>query len=350
MKNRKVFFGLTAFTVLFFFTAQAVSAVNISVTAIPSSTSIASDQPIAATYIFTAPPGQNLKVYDSTAAFIIPGGATLTTINVPANFFITGGEQNQTSDAVYIPGSIKNQIVNGQVIYRRTFYGVDDFGASANISADINVTITSGLGAKFSVTRVYIDNPSAAALFKQDGDFSAHAFIEGKGTGLINGFWCIDNMPLENFQANMLNGVTVEVTSKNRLFTTNLGQHRLWIKIISPVSFYSDSVFYVITETATNIAKLNTPGAGKIFSARYEPPIFSWTVIPGALEYKIAVVKDTDHFDETQWYSADTSFWTPPKDMWNGMEPGTYYWAVRVVDVNRQLCPMSKVCYFKIAQ
>lgn len=207
-----------------------------------------------------------------------------------------------------------------------------------------------GMNSDFAVTEIRIDSPVNGILSKQHQDFYAHAFIKGRGTGIITGLWYLDDMPLDYFQANMTNGVTVETRTTNSLFTSNLGPHKIWIKITAPGQFESNNIFYTVSEMSTNTAKPATPNAGKVFASSGAPPVFTWTSTANTLGYKIAIVKDTGLFDEpeTVWNYADTNAWIPDKDFWEKLEPGTYYWAVKVVGADKQEYPMSKVSYFKI--
>ncbi|MFH1453523.1 MAG: hypothetical protein ABIH00_06055 [Armatimonadota bacterium] len=204
------------------------------------------------------------------------------------------------------------------------------------------------LSSNFTLTHINIDSPTNGNLFKYKDPFHAHAFIQGTGTGTILGYWYMDDIPLDYFYCNMTNGRTVQISTKNNLFTSDGGSHNLYIKIISPDNTVSNTVFYNVTEASSNTAKLFAPKMGAVFAGKDPPPSFQWTPVPNMLKYKIALVENTDHFDEINWQDVPANSWTPSKEYWEKLSPGTYYWAVKSIGTDNHEYPLSKVSYFRI--
>ncbi|MFH1453525.1 MAG: Ig-like domain-containing protein [Armatimonadota bacterium] len=323
---------------------------NINLTVTPSTASIAVDQPIAATYIFTETTGRSVTITRSTADFLNSSNSIVAQENISNNFTITGGGQSQYSDRMYIPDRIRSSFPDGQLTYRRTFYGTDSGGNAVTVSADVAVNITSSLGATFSVNKITIDTPTNNTIFKYLGDFSARAFIEGSGTGAIEGYWYMDDIPLDYFRINMLNGVTTQAFTNNRLFTTNYGDHKLSIRLIQPNSIDSNTAHYNVSTGASNIAELNTPAKGAAFRYAGTPPAFTWAAVPKILGYKIAIVKNPNEFESAMWQRSNNNYWKPLESYWKNLEPGKYYWAVKVISLDGRDSPLSKIFYFTIKE
>lgn len=319
---------------------------NISLNVSPSSTTIASNQPIAAVYTFTESTGQNATITSSTAYFLNSSNTSLGSVTTPVSFSIRGGQRTQYSDIVSIPASVSSQITDGQMTYRRYFYGTDDAGNRVTVSGDVTVTFTSSLGTTFSVTSITVDTPINNSLFKRNSNFSAHAFIKGEGTGTIEGYWYIDDIPLDYFRLNMTNGITVQISTKNQLFTSNYGDHKLTVRLVSPSTFTSSDLTYSVSEMASNIAFLNNPSNGRTFKTGDTPPVFNWTAVPNTLGYKIAFARSQNDFDGANWVFVDKNSWIPAKNYWENLEPGIYYWAIKAVNIDRTDSPMSKPNYF----
>lgn len=316
----------------------------------PSSISIGINQPIPATYTFTETAGQNIRITASTAYFLGSGGMVLANTSIPVYFLMPGESQTQYNDRVYIPASVKNTLTGNTLTYRRYFYGSDDSGNPVTLSADIAVTITSGLGAQFSVTKITIDTPLNGVLFKHHGSFASHAFIEGTGTGIVEGYWYIDDMPLDYINAKMTNGVTIQALTKNKLFTSNYGSHKFFIKTVSPNSIVSNSIFYTVSEISSEVPVLETPKNNSVIKKGKSPQNFIWQPVTNVLGYKIAVFKKIEDVNKAEWIFAANNHWMPSKDYWAKLKLGTYYWAVKSVNLDNQESPISDISRFNITE
>ncbi|MFH1453524.1 MAG: Ig-like domain-containing protein [Armatimonadota bacterium] len=337
--------GATSFT---FTTINTPASVNVSV--VPDSTHIGIDQPIVATYIFTEHTGVNINITNSSASFLNSSMNIIGTANIPVNFSIPGGRQSRYSDHVYIPNNAKNSLRDGRLTYRRYFYGTDAGGNSITVSGDVNITVTSSLGAKFTVTQITIDVPTNNSLYNHHEFFSGRAFIEGTGSGIVEGYWYMDDIPLDYFYSHMTNGVTLQVFTQNKLFTSNYGTHKLWIRTVSPNPLDSNKLYYSVTDGVPGAVVLSTPAKGKTFEKGDTVPAFTWSAASNSLGYKIAIVTDKKDFDKAEWIEVKNNRWVPSVDFWQKLSPGTYYWAVKNIGLDNKAGERSKAFYFKIKE
>jgi hypothetical protein len=331
----------------FSFTTRS-SLPNISVRVSPDTIGAAPDQRVRVTYTFYETNKAPATIINSVGIYETTSGQQKgNTINMPVRVDIPGGGVATYAGEISVPPSVV-AATGPSLVFRRIFTARDQAGGLHDINIAVRVNITSNLTATFTITEIIVDVPTADTIIKQGGAVRAHAFIRGTGTGTMFGSWFVDDIPVETFTRQMVNGITVEVESNLGEIARTYGGHRLSLRLTAPTFIESREIPYIVSASATGAPILISPPEGASIEKSASPPTFSWSPLPQALGYQIAFMEDEKSIDTAKWRRSPGTSYAMPESEWAELREGTYYWAVRAVQVDGRPGRTSEIRGFRV--
>jgi hypothetical protein len=188
---------------------------------------------------------------------------------------------------------------------------------------------SSGLAAPLGIRDAAIVYPQPGTLLSPDKPIYARGVLATTGTGVVIGRFLLDGVPFDQFAVVANGGAPVQVKTNVPIPFTHQGTHDLVLEVLTPQHFTSGAVRLIGSVDSRTSLKLLAPRDGAGFSS---PPVFRWTLVPGAIGYEVLFralnapdVLTVKHFQTSQ------DHWTPSRFDWAELGGGRYRWSVRPV-------------------
>ncbi len=232
------------------------------------------------------------------------------TNNVALQTTIAPGQTGGAVETLLIPHDVSIRGLKSgldRFFYERVFTSDAD-GSSA--LARLTCRLGSSAFGLFSIGQVtlYFDNQRGEATVEQGtNDLHAFAEVHYNGTGLFEATWEVsepaqdDQEPLfrtiETIKTYLSYGdrILLRTPSVPGLPTQTRGQHQVALRITSPPSGFPLPVTsYFVTEPVESPAQqmINLLGPFDNASISQAPVIFSWSPMPGVVEYRFEILED----------------------------------------------------------
>ncbi len=200
-------------------------------------------------------------------------------------------------------------------------------GARTSQGVVVLVYPTASLGAPLGVTAAAIVFPRPFTLIAPDHPVYPHGLLATTGLGTIVGSWRYDGVPFDRFAVNAAGGMPVEVRANVPLPTSFAGEHRLELAVELPQLLVTEPVSVIQSVESRSQLEILAPADGVVFGD--PPPLFRWSIVPGASGYRIEIERESDRLARTIRLSA--SEWRPgPRDV-EKIGPGEHRLRVRAV-------------------
>ena len=177
-----------------------------------------------------------------------------------------------------------------------------------------------------------------------------------KGTGIVSGYWLVDDQPFEFFQEMVYQGVLKTINTKPipGLPAIQPGLHTLTVRLTRPVQvgIVLPILKYFVLPYANTIVTVS-PADGFV-AKETEKPEFSWQPASGASRYQIAFANELQSMlldtPPLVWLDTlDQTAMVPSAESWQSIVCNRpVYWKVRALDSLGNVVAESEVQEFKI--
>ncbi|MDD5564550.1 MAG: hypothetical protein PHQ91_12635, partial [Thermoanaerobaculaceae bacterium] len=185
------------------------------------------------------------------------------------------------------------------------------------------------LGAPLSVTAVAITFPLPGTFVGPDDEVYPRGVLAIAGTGTVVGTWQLDGVAFDHFVIPAAGGLPVEVRARLPVPFSYTGSHTLALAIDNPATDLRAEVTVIRSERKASGLRLYAPPDGTIVGA--EPPLFRWSLVPGAFGYEVEVERGLPELP--LFFTVADAEWRPTAPQIAQIGAGVRRWRVRAVFV-----------------
>jgi hypothetical protein len=185
------------------------------------------------------------------------------------------------------------------------------------------------LGAPLSVTAVAITFPLPGTFVGPDDAVYPRGVLAIAGTGTVMGTWQLDGVAFDHFVIPAAGGLPVEIHAQLPIPSSFTGSHTLVLAIENPATELRAEVTVIRSERKASGLRLYAPRDGAIVGA--EPPVFRWSLVPGAFGYEVEVERGLPELP--LFFNVADAEWHPTPPQLAEIGPGVRRWRVRAVFV-----------------
>ncbi len=249
-----------------------------------------------------------------------------------------------------------------QVRYQRSRFtgaaGAPQCGGVSAWSESMFITIVSRPDeVNVELAEITLDNGKAYKVVpKGSRNIKGLLRMKLKGTGIVSGFWLVDDQPFEFFEEVTHQGEIKAISTKAipGLPTIQPGLHTLTVRLTRPMleGIAFPMLKYFVLPYANTIVTINP--ADNIVVKETEKPEFSWRPASGASRYQIVFADELPRMllNEPPLVWLDTlqrTAMTPGDETWQDIRRNRpVYWKVRALDSLGNVLAESTVQEFKI--
>jgi hypothetical protein len=276
------------------------------------------------------------SVYSVTPSALVLG-AVHQVLNVVGNNFRDGVTAVARSAAVMVEGTTRISPTLAMVQV--------SVGAAANAigpamiemrNPDGGVSVPAGtvliyptgsLGAPLSVTAAAITFPLPGTFVGPDEAVYPRGVLAIAGTGTVVGTWQLDGVAFDRFTVAAAGGLPVEIHAQLPVPASFTGSHTLALAIDNPATRIRAEVTVIRSEEKASGLRLYAPPDGAVIGA--EPPVFRWSLVPGAFGYEVEVERGLPELP--LYFNVAEPEWRPTPAQLAAIGPGVHLWRVRAV-------------------
>ena len=181
------------------------------------------------------------------------------------------------------------------------------------------------LGAPLSVTAVAITFPLPGTFVGPGDRLYPRGVLAIAGTGAVTGTWQLDGVPFDRFTVPGAGGLPIEVHAQLPVPISYTGSHTLTLAIDSPATALRAEVAVIRSEEEASGLRLYAPPDGAVVDT--EPPLFRWTLVPGAFGYEVEVERGLPQLPLT--FTMAVPEWRPTATQLAEIGAGVRRWRVR---------------------
>ena len=177
-----------------------------------------------------------------------------------------------------------------------------------------------------------------------------------RGTGIVSGYWIVDNQPFEFFNETVYQGQIKTIPTREipGLPVFDPGMHTITVQLTRPESetVVFPTLRYFVLPYENEIATL-APNDGAIIKED-ELTAFSWENVLGGSYYQIAFANSLFPLLRNEaslhWLDCPDRFtFTPDAETWNAIQRNQWtYWKVRAMDSSKNVLAESSVMEMKV--
>ena len=212
-------------------------------------------------------------------------------------------------------------------------------------SQPFHVFPSNSIAAPLTVTNLALLTPRNGTVATQDEQLYAEAILTGSGTGTVIGQWIWDDTVFEEFTVEIKGGTSATFTTKQSLPTTVIGAHQLQLRMTAPNKLAAVPITIVVNPDGLSRERLIYPEISRSFDY-VTTPRFLWAPVPGATKYQVGFSTTPYNSGVTEWFDVVDNRWEMPKEDWEKLPTGSFYWTVRAIDSNgiaRQPLPLRPI-------
>jgi hypothetical protein len=286
-------------------------------------------------YQLTASSPVTLPLISNAGVFSLRG-TILETINQPLTVFLLNGRGQASETITVSPGLIEQVLSQGSnsFVFQRSF----SLGGSPVLTTTVTLNITTEGAAPFDIKSIQLYFENRQIEVSVDRNFpklKAYADIHLLGSGLLQGFWTVDNQILSNVTQHITSGqiITLQTPDIPPLPTFELGTHLVRFVLTNPVTKVPlPTIIYYVNPSESQVAlvkiALVSPGRNSIHPSG--PLTFKWEGMSLIPLYLIEFFNDEKGI--TPVFSAfikEPLYTLPDKGFSQFFEKGSnYYWKV----------------------
>ena len=190
---------------------------------------------------------------------------------------------------------------------------------------------------------------------KNSKNIRAQLRMKMRGTGIVSGYWIVDNQPYQFFNETVFQGQIKTITTPEipGLPVFNPGMHTITVQLTRPADgIFFQTLRYFVLPYENEIVTLG-PRDGAIIKED-EITSFSWESALGGSHYQIAFANSLfpllRNDPELQWLECPDRFrFAPDAEVWNSIRRNHWtYWKVRAMDSGKSIVAESGIQEMKI--
>ena len=191
---------------------------------------------------------------------------------------------------------------------------------------------------------------------KKSKNLRAMLKMKLRGTGIVSGYWIVNNQPFEFFNETVYQGQIKTILTREipGLPVFDPGMHTITVQLTRPESetVVFPTLRYFVLPYENEITTL-TPRDGAIIKED-ETADFSWQAVLGGSYYQIAFANSLFPLlrddPSVKWLDCPGGLnFTPAAEIWNAIQRNQWtYWKVRAMDSNKNVLAASSVQEMKI--
>ena len=189
------------------------------------------------------------------------------------------------------------------------------------------VARSGSIGAPLGVTVAAVVFPREDTLITPGRPVLPRGLLATTGLGTVVGSWRLDGIPFERFTVAASAGMPVKVEATTPIPAIALGRHTLELVVEEPRSLVSAPVEVVVSLESFSGLEILAPGNGTVFGP--EPPLFRWSLVPGASGYEVEIPRGSGSPPFTR--RLPESEWRPTGHEVEELGPGVHRLRVRPV-------------------
>lgn len=224
-----------------------------------------------------------------------------TRVRITGANFVSGATVTFTPPGPVVTSSIVSSATAAEIVvttppntkpgaYRIDLRNPD--GLTTAQGATVVVYAVGSLGGPVGVSTAATVFPRPYATVAYSEPLYPRAVIATTGVGSIVGTWRLDGVPFDQFVVAASGGLPVEVKAKMPVPVSTAGEHRLELVIEQPQQITAEAVPVILTIESRTALRIVAPEDGAVI--RDEPPIFRWTLVPGASGYLVELLREGD--------------------------------------------------------
>ncbi len=202
-------------------------------------------------------------------------------------------------------------------------------GGVSSPAGTVLVYPANSLGAPLSVTAVAITFPLPGTFVGPDDTLYPRGVLAIAGTGTVIGTWQLDGVAFDQFVIPAAGGLPVEIRARLPVPFSYTGSHTLALAIDNPATDLRAEVTVIRSERKASGLRLYAPPDGTIVGA--EPPLFRWSLVPGAFGYEVEVERGLPELP--LFFTVADAEWRPTAPQIAQIGAGVRRWRVRAVFV-----------------
>jgi hypothetical protein len=188
------------------------------------------------------------------------------------------------------------------------------------------------LAAPLAVTAVNITTPLPGTLVSPNEPLYPRALLATSGSGAVIGSWRLGGMPFDRFVISATGGRPAEVVSTVPIPTAFVGERTLELVIEQPVTQITAAVRVFRTDHHAAALRILAPRDRAVVGKM--PPLFRWSLVPGAFSYEVEVARGPRALPLT--FRTSRAEWTPSTRELERIGAGVRAWRVRPLFANGQ--------------
>jgi hypothetical protein len=192
----------------------------------------------------------------------------------------------------------------------------------------VPVVAASALGGPAAVNSVAVVYPAPGATIADGESVAPRGVLAVSGSGPLVVSWRLDGVPFDRFVVLARGGEPVAVAGRAPIPSSSLGQHLLELVVEGARDVVSRPVALLQVAARESRFRFLSPAEGRVVQSN-QPPLLTWTQVPGANGYQVAVV-DGRGDSVAQWSVGRARFLAPDGGLAR-LAAGAYAWQVRPV-------------------
>ena len=353
---KKISSFLIFFTLLFLYSAV----LNAAVVSFPSDVAVSRDMQVTLTFrynISNTNPGDNHTLATAPVGEFKNGAVILGVINNPVSATLS-----DPGSGVFSGMASETVILSAAVIKRAEKLGINTFqfertfslsgGAvpSYDLMGVVNVTIRTQAGADFRITRcrLYFENKKGEITVKRQQEaIKAYADIRFTGSGLLQGYWQVDNRLVSHVNQHVLPGksITIETPDDPSLPTLSDGTHVVKFVITSPEQDISlPKAIYYVTDTSEELFSISLEEPDDMANVFYSETFFKWNTDQEVASFLVEFIDDNGEKPVFSAFTEENEYLLPSSVAKHYFSQGkNYFWSVKALNGKHEIIGKSPV-------
>lgn len=304
---------------------------------------------LSLTYQIIEPAGCNLASSNG-GVFASPDlvlGTVPTGVSIPLNGGIGSG-----FETVVIPYAVlkrAEEIGAASFTFKRSFTISCPSGPGIE-TATVNITQTSGIAADFAIKRVqlYFDNRRAETTVKQNTPLRAYADISFSGSGLLRGYWEVDDRAYPPIIEHLSGRETATVSFPEvpPLPTFTPGSHIIRFIITSPIQSLGipEIIYYVTSDEASRVMTITPAIPAKTLEGK-KASTLAWSPLAAGSFYFVEMFEEKNKEEPVfSAYTKDPLYQLPDFALRHVFkQEGLYQWRIKGFDAEGKLIGESAI-------
>ena len=340
--------------------------VTAAVVSFPSDVSVSRDMQVTLTFrynIANTNPGDNHTLASAPVGEFKNGAVILGVINNPVSATLS-----DSGSGIYNGMASETVILSSAVIKRAEKLGLNTFqfertftlsgGAvpSYDLVAAVNVTVRTQAGADFRITRcrLYFENKKGEITVQRNQkSVKAYADIYFTGSGLLQGYWQVDNRLLVHVNQHVAPGksVTIETPEDPFLPTSSDGTHVVKFVITSPEQdiVLPKAIYYVRPDPEKKVFSINLEEPDDEGSVYFSESFFKWNTEEEVISFLVEFIDDNGEKPVFSAFTEEEEYLLPSSVAKHYFSRGkSYFWSVKALNDKHEIIGKSPVREFRL--